>query len=359
MRTHRGGSEHRMNTAELYIEPILIGALTLALLVFPFAPEILDLARSETLKPFGDVALGAVLVGIAYFVGILVDRLIDTSLQALERHNRVRFALTGLEVRAGLDADTPEGLRAAWQARPSGDPFPEGVYRWVVLTQAERIADSLDYIRTRIRLLRALAFLLPGLVFAGALGAARLKWTRVCTAATDAASSAQPAWCDQRDWMVALPATEVSWLLFLAPCLYTATIVAAAALDAWDSRRWRPAWLRAGLWRPPHTKDMHAYVEARGWPLDYRSGMNLSADILAQPIVWCSVLLLLACFPAIIRLNNSLPGRVVGVLAGPLLTFAAGWAWWRVTGTFMGYLKSSGEFLEKKAVTAAAGDGKA
>src|SRR5689334_1418012 len=98
-----------MNTAELYIEPILIGALTLGLLILPFAPEILDLARSEMLKPFGDVALGAVLVGVVYFVGILVDRVIDTHLQALERHNRVRFALAGVEVPPGMSADTPEG----------------------------------------------------------------------------------------------------------------------------------------------------------------------------------------------------------------------------------------------------------
>src|SRR6266568_726120 len=166
-----------MNTAELYIEPILIGVLTLVLLALPFAPEILDLARSGTLKPFGDIAVGAVLVGAAYFVGILVDRLIDTCLQALERHNRVRFALGGLEIPGETAADTPADRKAAWDARPSGDLFPEDVYRWSVLVQAEKIADNLDYIRTRIRLLRALAFLLPGLVFAGALGVARLGWT--------------------------------------------------------------------------------------------------------------------------------------------------------------------------------------
>jgi hypothetical protein len=356
-----------MNTVELYVEPILIGALMLALLILPLAPELLmfDFARFERLKALSDVALAAVLVSAAYFVGILGDRLIDTCLQALERHNRVRFALAGLKVPAGLEADKLEGRKAAWHARSSGDPypgesrdpFPEDTYRWWVFAQAERIADSLDYIRTRIRLLRALSFLLPGLVFAGALGAARLESALLCISPTGAAHSPRPIWCNQVDWMVASPTTEVSWLLlFFAPGLYAATIVTAAALDAWDSRRWRSrttAWRRAGLWHPPHTasyRRMETYAEARGWPIDDWSQLNLWSDILAQPVVWCSVSLLLASIPAIVWLNsNSVSGSVVGVLAGPLLTVSAGWAWWRITGTFMGYLKSSGRFLAKKA----------
>jgi hypothetical protein len=95
---------------------------------------------------------------------------------------------------------------------------------------------------------------------------------------------------------------------------------------------------------------METYAEARGWPVGDWSQLNLSSDILAQPVVWSSVSLLLASIPAIVWLNsNSVPGSVVGVLAGPVFTVSAGWAWWRITGTFMGYLKSSGQFLAKKA----------
>ena len=85
-----------MDTAEVYVEPILIGALALALLAIPFSPEIIAFAQSEKLKLPGGIALGAVLVGIAYLIGILADRLIYSCLEALERHNRVRFALSGL-----------------------------------------------------------------------------------------------------------------------------------------------------------------------------------------------------------------------------------------------------------------------
>ena len=91
-------------------------------------------------------------------------------------------------------------------------------------------------------------------------------------------------------------------------------------------------------------------AEARDWPVGDRSQLNLWSDILAQPVVWCLASLLLASIPTILWLNtNSVPGSVVGALAGPLFTVSAGWAWWRITGTFMGYLKSSGQFLEKEA----------
>lgn len=337
-----------MNTAELYVEPILIGALTLTLLALPFAPELLDLARSDTLKLFSDVSLGAALVGIAYFVGILVDRLIDSCLKALEQHNRVRFALKDLKVPSGMYGDTPEGRRAAWEARPDGDLFPEDQYRWLVFTQAERIADSLDYTRTRIRLLRALAFLLPGLAFAGALGIARFVWAELCAWPGSAASSVQSAQCNQADWVAALPATGL--LLFLAPSLYALTLGVALALDAVDHRRWRrrgkgkTPWYRAGLWGPPDTRKscrMECYAEARSWPVDDWAIWNLWPDILAQPIVWCLVMLLIASMPVIVWLNLPLPS----LLVGPVLTLVAGWAWWRITCTYMVFLKSSGQFL--------------
>jgi membrane protein YqaA with SNARE-associated domain len=107
-----------MNTVELYVEPILIGALTLALLILPFAPELLvvGFARLEPLKAFSDVALAAVLVGVAYFVGILADRLIDTCMQALERHIAFASRWPAWRFRPGwrrtsLRAGKPPGTR--------------------------------------------------------------------------------------------------------------------------------------------------------------------------------------------------------------------------------------------------------
>jgi hypothetical protein len=368
-----------MNTTELYVEPILIGALALALLALPFAPGIVDLSTPGivdlSIKLPSDIALGAILVGIAYLLGILVDRLIDSCLGALERHHRVRFALSG------LIPDDPDAREAAWDKRPNAekdDLFPEDQYQWRIFAKAEKISDRVNYVRTRIRLLRALAFLLPGLVFAGALGAVRLSWSIGCTPPPkDPHSWVRPAWCDQTDCTVALPVTEASWMPFLAPCLYVLTALAAWALSAWDSSRWRrnradnkrhvraagasagvPAasqdWRRAGLWRPPNTRkdgEMVLYASARAWPVGDWSDKGLWIDILAQPVSWCSVLLLLAAVPAIIWLNDTLPGLVVGLLAGPLLTLVAGWAWWRTTETFMRYLKDSNQLLTKNGAT--------
>lgn len=87
-----------MNTAELYVEPIIIGFLALMLLTLPYAPEVAALAGAQKLELPEGVALGAVLIGMAYLVGMLADRLIDTGFEALERHNRMRFACSKLKV---------------------------------------------------------------------------------------------------------------------------------------------------------------------------------------------------------------------------------------------------------------------
>lgn len=334
-----------MNTAELYIEPILTGALMLALLALPFAPEILELARSKELLTVGGVALGAVLVGLAYFFGIVVDRLIDTCLQPLERHNRLRFALSSIDIKDG-DADKKEDREAAWDGRSRrGDLFPEDAHRWRVYAEADKIAESADYVRTRMRLARTLAFLLPGLIFAGVLGAIRLKWATACAIYPRLGQG----WCDQANQMIVSPA-DISWLLFVVPCLYAATVVIMWAIDWPRNRRWQSG-KRTGTWRPPHTKRLErveAYAKRRNWPVGDASELNLALDILAQPIVWCSVILILASVPLIFWLTGSWLGAVAGGLAGLFLAYAAGWSWWRLMRIFMGYLKGAGEFLQEK-----------
>src|SRR4051812_11844136 len=101
----RSGEGEAVKTAELYVEPILIGSILLIMLAFLFALEegclisenlcvISGDLKPEPLKlelPEG-IALGALLVGLAYLLGILIDRLLDSGFEALERHNRIRFA---------------------------------------------------------------------------------------------------------------------------------------------------------------------------------------------------------------------------------------------------------------------------
>lgn len=350
-----------MNTAELYVEPILVGALVIALLSLPLAPEILEILRSELFKSFAGVALGAILVGLIYFVGIVADRLIDSCLEALERHNRVRYALGTLDVPQWLDIYNAEHREDVFLLSGSGDLFPEDELRWRVFTDAARIADSLDYIRTRVRLLRALTFLLPGLVFAGALGALRLMLTFKCAGPSGTASPPGRIRCDQTDWIVSLSVGEAAFPVFVAPIVYVFVILAAAVLRVWGASQWRKNKVPCcgGVWAPPNTRRywrVTQYAKYRGWPVAELSNRRLWLDIVRQPVVWGSVLLLLGSSPAIWLLSGkSVLAGVAGVATGLLLTAFAGWAWWRITGTYMAYLRGAGRFLRRTAASADAG----
>ena len=342
-----------MNTAELYVEPILIGALTVALLSLPFAPELWGIVRSDLLKSFDGVAFGALLVGVIYFVGILADRLMDTCLEPLERHNRVRFALSKLPVPDKYDLYKTEDRKDIFAAAGHRDFFPEDTYRWQVFAQAPRIADSLDYIRTRIRLLRALAFLLPGLVFAGALGALRLILAFKCVGPPGTVSPPGAVRCDQSDWIVPLPVGELPLPVFLAPVMYAVAIAVAAGLRTSGGRQWRKKEIPflGGVWAPPNTRRhgrMRSYAEHRGWPVAELSFKRLWLDIALQPVAVGAMLLLVGSFPIFWLLTgNSVLGSVAGIAAGLLLTISAGWAWLRISWTFMVYLDGSARFLSR------------
>jgi hypothetical protein len=344
-----------MNTAELYVEPILIGALTVALLSLPFAPELWGMVRSDRFKSFDGVAFGALLVGVIYFVGILADRLMDTCLDALDRHNRVRFALSRLNAPARFNLYEAKDREWIFADAGRDDFFPEDIYRWRVFTHAPRIADSLDYIRTRIRLLRALAFLLPGLVFAGALGALRLTLVSKCVGPDGTVSPPGRVRCDQTDWIVALPVGELPFPVFLAPVVYAVAIAVAAGLRTLGGRQWRKKEVPflGGVWAPPNTRHrdrMRAYAEHRGWPVAELSFKRLWLDIALQPVALAAILLLVGSFPFFwVLTENSVPRSVVAITAGLLLTVSAGWAWWRITVTFMAYLDGSGRFLSRDA----------
>ena len=152
-----------MKATEVFVEQLIIGTMALLAAGLPFAPELSELWREHAsdLGTVRQATLLALLVGSAYLLGIVLDRFIDTLLQRLDANNRLRFALSKVE-------SAPE----RWK-----DPFPEGRYRLAALELGGAVAEWLDYLRSRIRLSRALAALLPGLTVAGVLAAARLGCT--------------------------------------------------------------------------------------------------------------------------------------------------------------------------------------
>lgn len=136
-----------MKTTELFVEQVIIG---LAVLVAGGLMLPGDLAQRVFHANLGEIA---VIVAAAYLVGIIYDRVGDTLLQDLERHGILLFAL-GRRVRA------PD----------PNNPFPIGRLRLAVLQGPDGVATYAHYLRSRIRLMRALTTLAPLLCAAVGLG---------------------------------------------------------------------------------------------------------------------------------------------------------------------------------------------
>jgi hypothetical protein len=125
-----------MNTTELFVDQVLIGAVVLFVGIMVIDPQrVHDLSNPS-------LTFGAIFLGAAYLVGILYDRFADTLLEDLERHHRILFLLRGRE------------------PNTKKDPFPEEKYRARLLDK-EGAAKHAAYLRTRMRLARAVATLCP------------------------------------------------------------------------------------------------------------------------------------------------------------------------------------------------------
>jgi hypothetical protein len=139
-----------MQTTEIFVEQLIIGVLTLLAVVLLVAPSAIT-----TMTDPG-VATGALFLGGAYLTGIIADRFIDTLLEDAEQHQRLVTAIAAHEKLGG------EKAKPDVAAAPAQDPFPEDRLR-VALLRDEHLAPYGNYLRSRIRLMRALAVLFPGI----------------------------------------------------------------------------------------------------------------------------------------------------------------------------------------------------
>lgn len=135
-----------MKTTEIFVEQVLIG-----LMVLFAAGALVHPPLVETILKMDDLTALAAVVAAAYLVGIVWDRIADTILEGLERHNRLSIALD--ECESGVPY--------------IGDPFPENRYR-MRLFSSEAALDYAHYLRIRMRLTRSLATLAPALSIATA-----------------------------------------------------------------------------------------------------------------------------------------------------------------------------------------------
>jgi len=327
-----------MNTSTVYVEPIFVGCLIGLALALPFYDNLMCFYHYlPSDQQIGATFLGVFVIGVAYLIGIPADRLLDSLMEGLEKHHRIRFAITAeTPKQETAKGGATEKDESSWAKILAGkDPFPENQYRTnAFLYAGPAFNDWLQYIRTRVRMTRALAFAIPNLTFAGL----------AYRALNDNPSLTQSytAWLLKGGVLIAWIFAMLFVLLLQG---YT------SKLDSWRPR---------GRWHPPRTddsRDIINYVQDRpaknstsapiASPPTKTSIAGLFLDVALQPFPVSSALLLLAA--AVVGYCSSGRAGLIPAALGALLTCTVGYAWWRSTETFMTYLLIAGRELERSA----------
>jgi len=273
-----------MKTTELFVEQTLTGFLVLTAAAAPFLSwEKLE-ELPEKAKGGIDISSAAGAIGIAYLLGVIFDRFADTLLERINRWNRLLFAI---ELKEDNKALSPE------------DPFPEDRLQIEVIQKGDEAWEWMDYIRSRIRVARAMAVFVPAVTLSLALAVGF------------------------RDRPV-----TVRIVLAIVVTAYVAAFLASQILER--SRR-----------RLPKTFDLHNDEDCR----NARARMRATTE----PAFWLGAFLLALGLGLIAAATG--PGRagMAALLAtGAVLTAISGWAWWRTTETFMQFLRDFRKWAPQK-----------
>jgi len=142
-----------VKTTEIFVEQVLIGALVLIVVGLFLGVGLEDLSAGTVTG----VAVGLAGLGAAYLAGIVYDRVADTMLASIESRSRLRAAKKRHD----------DSICKTVLPR---DLFPEDKLRLLIQSAEKTVGDYADYLRTRMRLTRALATLAPALAVAVAVG---------------------------------------------------------------------------------------------------------------------------------------------------------------------------------------------
>jgi hypothetical protein len=273
-----------MKTTELFVEQTLTGLLVLTAAAAPFLSwEKLEKLPGEA-KGGIDISSAAGAIGAAYLLGVIFDRFADTLLERINRWNRLRFAI---ELKEENKALSPE------------DPFPEDQLQIEVIQKGDEAWEWMDYIRSRIRVARAMTAFVPAVTLSVEL-AMGLR--------------------DRPGLIKAVLATVV--------CGYIAAFLGSQILER-SSRRL------------PKTYDLHTDEDCR----KARALMRATTE----PAFWLGVFLLALGLGLIaVGTDTARPAMAAVLGAGAVLTAISAWAWWRTTETFMQFLRDFRKWAPKK-----------
>jgi hypothetical protein len=273
-----------MKTTELFVEQTLTGFLVLTAGAAPFLSwESLQKLPDEA-KGGIDISSAAGAIGVAYLLGVIFDRFADTLLERVNRWNRLLFAI---ELKEGNKALSPD------------DPFPEDRLQIDVIHEGDEAWEWMDYLRSRIRVARAMTAFVPALTLSMEL-AMGLR---------------------DRPGMIKA-------VLAIIVAAYVTSFLVSQILER-SSRRL------------PKTYDLHTDEDCQG----ARARMSVTRE----PVFWLGMLLLalgLGMIPLGAAAGQTAMAAVLAT--GVVLTAISGWAWWRLTETFMQFLRDFRKWAREK-----------
>ena len=273
-----------MKTTELFVEQTLTGFLVLTAGAAPFLSWETLQELPEEAKGGIDISSAAGAIGAAYLLGVIFDRFADTLLERINRWNRLLFAIELKEEKKALSPD---------------DPFPEDQLQIEVIHEGGEAWEWMDYLRSRIRVARAMTAFVPAFALSMELS----------VGLRDRPGMVKP-------------------VLAIIVTAYVAAFLVTQILER-SSRRL------------PKTYDLHTDEDCQS----ARAKMSATRE----PAFWLGMFLL-ALGLALIPLGTG-PGRatMAAVLAtGAVLTAISIWAWWRTTETFMQFLRDFRKWAREK-----------
>ncbi|ODS33943.1 MAG: hypothetical protein SCARUB_00916 [Candidatus Scalindua rubra] len=265
-----------MKTTELYVEQVLIGFFVIGIVILLAthgSPNIVW--DTTTLKA---IVGSTGLLAIAYLAGIVYDRCADTLLKDIEQHNRLRVGLK--------DIDLSNSVLIS-------DPFPEQDIRTKILAKGSSIVEYLNYLRSRMRLTRSLATLVP------ALGLIWVLWV-----------------------LNELNEDDTKWKYGTLVISLVYGIALMCKIFGWT-------------YKPPETyelKEVNNYIKEH-CKKDENKLTLFRKTILFEPVYWGIYVLTISGWIFVLKYSGDnllllIPCASIG------LTLLIGWCWWRISRTF-------------------------
>jgi hypothetical protein len=293
-----------MKTTELYVEQVFIGFLIILVVLLPWLPE--GIGQLRPLASLAQVAVaGSAAIGVAFFIGIPFDRLSDTLVERVDQMHRLSMAYAGAR---SLKSDPV-------------DFFPEDRLLFDCLTD-KSLSDRLEYLRSRIRLTRALAVYGPALTVTAAYAAQRYLL----------GGKPHHAWI-----YGVLAASYLAWLtLVLAPHKLPRTEEAFSAVDATEGKWLRRCRPMIGKWELKNAvlpKDCKSVPEVRIWASNWET--------------WIVPVVLLVAALGYFSFSRASPGAASLIAwGGALLTALSAWSWLRISSTYRKFLLDARAFAK-------------